>query len=207
MVSRTRKSAFWTAVATARFYRRLSAPPTAPLLPHSPELTLTRRRAFRLDLAHHGGARDLIAALRQATEQEFTPHQRQVFVAIVLKGIALDALVVELCSNRTAIYKTMFDAGGKLRAALAANGYGRSHFEAGMTDYPALERFLRTDPSDVGREQAVAVLHIYVDLVLDEPSGTVAPLRYPGVTAHLLACGPCEDDFQGLLSAASGAAA
>ena len=51
------------------------------------------------------------------------PRQRQVFVAIVVNAVPLDALVIELSSNRNAIYKTMFDARRKLRAALAANGY------------------------------------------------------------------------------------
>jgi RNA polymerase sigma-70 factor (ECF subfamily) len=35
----------------------------------------------------------------------------------------LDALAVEIGSKRNATYKTMFDAGRKLRAALAANEY------------------------------------------------------------------------------------
>lgn len=74
-----------------------------------------------------------------------------------------------------------------------------------MSDYSALDRFLLTDPRDVGCEQALAVLHIYVDLVLDDPCGSNAALRYPGVAAHLLACGPCTDDFHGLLTAAGGA--
>lgn len=78
---------------------------------------------FGLDPARHSEARDLIDALRRAVEEDLTPHQRRVFVAIVLNGVPLDALVVELSSNRNAIYKTMFDARGKLRAALAANGY------------------------------------------------------------------------------------
>jgi RNA polymerase sigma-70 factor, ECF subfamily len=78
---------------------------------------------FGLDPADHSEARDLTDALRRAVEKDLTPHQRRVFVAIVLNGIPLDALVVQLGSNRNAIYKTMFDARGKLRAALAANGY------------------------------------------------------------------------------------
>jgi RNA polymerase sigma-70 factor (ECF subfamily) len=67
--------------------------------------------------------RDLLAALRRAVDTELTPRQRQVFVAIVLNDIPLDALVAELASNRNAIYKMVFDARRKLRAALAANGY------------------------------------------------------------------------------------
>ncbi len=67
-----------------------------------------------------------------------------------------------------------------------------------MTELGRLERFLRTDPSDVGCDEAMAVLHIYVDLVA---TGQDAARRYPGVTAHLLACGPCDEDFAGLLQA------
>jgi RNA polymerase sigma-70 factor (ECF subfamily) len=49
-------------------------------------------------------------------------RQRRVFVAIVLSDVPLDALTIELAS-RNAIYKMLFDARRKLRAALAANGY------------------------------------------------------------------------------------
>jgi RNA polymerase sigma-70 factor, ECF subfamily len=41
----------------------------------------------------------------------------------VLNDVPLDALTLELASNRNAIYKMLFDARRKLRAALAANGY------------------------------------------------------------------------------------
>jgi RNA polymerase sigma-70 factor (ECF subfamily) len=78
---------------------------------------------FGLNPEQHTEAHDLIHALRQAIEQDLTPHQRQVFVAIIVHSIPLDALVIQLGSTRGAIYKTMFDARGKLRAALAANGY------------------------------------------------------------------------------------
>ena len=67
--------------------------------------------------------RDLAGALRRAVDEELTQRQRQVFVAIVLNGMPLDALVAELGSTRGAIYKTLFDARRKLRAVLAANGY------------------------------------------------------------------------------------
>ena len=67
-----------------------------------------------------------------------------------------------------------------------------------MSDRERLERFLRTDPRDVGCDEAMAVLHIYVDLLVtgEDPAG-----RYPGVAAHLAACGPCAEDFTGLLAA------
>jgi hypothetical protein len=67
-----------------------------------------------------------------------------------------------------------------------------------MTSWPQRESFLQTDPRDVGCERALAVLHIYVELVL---AGEDPELRLPGVTAHLSACGPCNEDFEGLLAA------
>src|SRR6516164_1934406 len=78
---------------------------------------------FGFDPAQEAEWRDLLAALRRAVDQELTARQRQVFVAIVLSAVPLDTLVIELGSNRNAIYKTLFDARRKLRAALAANGY------------------------------------------------------------------------------------
>jgi hypothetical protein len=70
-----------------------------------------------------------------------------------------------------------------------------------MNEWETLERFLRTDPRDVGCEEAMAVLHVYADLAA---AGQDAASRYPGVAAHLAACGPCGEDFAGLLAAISG---
>jgi RNA polymerase sigma-70 factor, ECF subfamily len=78
---------------------------------------------FGLDPARESEWRDLVRALRQAVEEELTEHQRRVFTAIVLDAVPLDALAIELGSSRNAIYKVMFDARGKLRASLVANGY------------------------------------------------------------------------------------
>lgn len=78
---------------------------------------------FGLDPGEHSEASDLLAALRHAIETELTPHQQELFVAIVLNQIPLDALVAKLRTNRNAIYKSLFDARRKIRAALVANGY------------------------------------------------------------------------------------
>jgi RNA polymerase sigma-70 factor (ECF subfamily) len=67
--------------------------------------------------------RDLVAALRRAVDEQLTERQRRLFVALVLNGVPLDTLVIEYHTNRNAIYKTMFDARRKLRAALVAGGY------------------------------------------------------------------------------------
>jgi RNA polymerase sigma-70 factor (ECF subfamily) len=78
---------------------------------------------FGLDPARAAEWGDVVAALRRAVDDELTEHQRRVFVAIVLNGVPLDALVAELGSNRNAIYKTLFDARRKLRAAMVTHGY------------------------------------------------------------------------------------
>jgi hypothetical protein len=67
-----------------------------------------------------------------------------------------------------------------------------------MTGWPALDHFLRTDPRDVGCAEAMQMLHVYADLAAaDAP----ADQRYPGLAAHLRACGPCGADFDALLAA------
>jgi RNA polymerase sigma-70 factor (ECF subfamily) len=78
---------------------------------------------FGFEPAREAEWRDLLAALRRAVDNELTARQREVFVAIVLNGVPLDTLIIKLGSNRNAIYKVLFDARRKLRAALVANGY------------------------------------------------------------------------------------
>ena len=72
-----------------------------------------------------------------------------------------------------------------------------------MNGWSALDRFLRTDPRDVGCAKAMEMLHVYAELVA---SGEPAEERYPGIAAHLRACGPCGEDFAGLLAAICGEA-
>jgi hypothetical protein len=42
------------------------------------------------------------------------------------------------------------------------------------------------------------LLHVYAELAVTDAS---AAQRYPGIAAHLAACGPCSEDFDGLLAA------
>jgi hypothetical protein len=67
-----------------------------------------------------------------------------------------------------------------------------------MTGRSAFERFLETDPRDVGCAETMEVMHAYAEIVL---AGGDPEDRYPGVAAHLRACGPCETDLEGLLAA------
>jgi RNA polymerase sigma-70 factor, ECF subfamily len=74
--------------------------------------------------------REQLAALVKAVEEDLTPRQREVFVAIALNDVPIDVLALQLDSNRNAIYKNLFDARRKLRASLAAVGHPLSDEEA-----------------------------------------------------------------------------
>jgi hypothetical protein len=65
-----------------------------------------------------------------------------------------------------------------------------------MSLRPDLVQFLDTDPLDVGCGRAMQVLHTYAEMIA---AGLPAGVRYPGVAAHLAACGPCGEDFDTLL--------
>ncbi len=94
-----------------------------PQLPYDAEAWEALPDRFGFDAADGAEARELVAALRAAVEEELSERQRTAFVAIVLNGIPADALAVQLGSNRNAIYKTLFDARRKLRTALAEGGH------------------------------------------------------------------------------------
>ena len=70
-----------------------------------------------------------------------------------------------------------------------------------MNGWSELDRFLRTDPRDVSCGQAMEMLHVYAELMA---SGEPTEERYPGIAAHLRACDPCGEDFDGLLTAIRG---
>lgn len=66
---------------------------------------------------------ELIAALERAMAESLTAHQRRLFVAVVINGIPMDAVVAQSGLKRGAIYKAVFDARRKIRAFLTAHGY------------------------------------------------------------------------------------
>ncbi len=66
---------------------------------------------------------ELLGAVRVAIEEELTPHQREVLVAITLNDVPIDVLTERLGSTRGAVYKTLHDARHKLRRRLAAEGH------------------------------------------------------------------------------------
>jgi RNA polymerase sigma-70 factor (ECF subfamily) len=78
---------------------------------------------FGIDPGEHAERAEMVKAVRQAVEETLTDHQRDVFTAIVVNGVPLDAMVSLLGLNRNALYKAVFDARRKIRAFLVANGY------------------------------------------------------------------------------------
>ncbi|WP_407342760.1 RNA polymerase sigma factor [Pengzhenrongella phosphoraccumulans] len=69
--------------------------------------------------------REVRAALRRAIDEDLTPRQRRVFVAIALNEVPMDAFARELGASRNTVYKSLFDARRKLKASLSAAGYER----------------------------------------------------------------------------------
>ena len=67
---------------------------------------------------------DRLATLHKAIEDELSPHQREVLVALALNEVPVDVLAERLNTTRGALYKTLHDARQKLRGALVARGMG-----------------------------------------------------------------------------------
>lgn len=61
-----------------------------------------------------------------------------------------------------------------------------------------LESFLQTDPRDAGCDATMEMLDVYAELVA---AGADPAERFPGIRAHLVACGPCAEDLEGLVIA------
>jgi RNA polymerase sigma-70 factor (ECF subfamily) len=67
-------------------------------------------------------AHETLDALSAAVEEELSPHQREVLVAVALNGVPIDVLAERLNTTRGALYKTIHDARKKLRGCLAEQG-------------------------------------------------------------------------------------
>ena len=67
-----------------------------------------------------------------------------------------------------------------------------------MNSWGALERFLRTEPTDAGCAETFELLDRYVERQLAHGDAAV---RYPEIATHLSVCNPCVQDFEGLMAA------
>jgi hypothetical protein len=77
--------------------------------------------------------KELLAAVRTAVDDALTAHQRRVFVALALNEVPVDVLAERLGTTRGALYKTLHEARGRLRAALAGRGLGLDAWQAPPT--------------------------------------------------------------------------
>lgn len=66
-----------------------------------------------------------------------------------------------------------------------------------MSVWETLQTLLDTDPRDAGCAETFELIHAYAEIVV---SGGDPEVQMPGVTIHLSTCGPCADDYQGLLA-------
>ena len=62
-------------------------------------------------------------AVSLAIHTVLTPHQRKVAIALLVDDIPIDILAERMGSTRNALYKTLFEARGRLRTQLTAEGY------------------------------------------------------------------------------------
>jgi RNA polymerase sigma-70 factor (ECF subfamily) len=85
---------------------------------------MARRRAWRgrdvtLGPAPlHTAEAQTLEAIRNEMRRSLTPHQREVFAALMLNGVPIDVLAGRLSTTRGELYQTLHDARHKLRAAL-----------------------------------------------------------------------------------------
>lgn len=61
---------------------------------------------------------ELLGQIARAIDEDLTPHQREVLVALALNEVPIDVLAERLGTTRGALYKTLHDARRKLRRAL-----------------------------------------------------------------------------------------
>jgi hypothetical protein len=64
-----------------------------------------------------------------------------------------------------------------------------------------LDAFLRTDPRDAGCDATMEMMDVYAELLA---AGNDPSERFPGLHAHFMACGPCAQNLEGVVSVLRG---
>lgn len=67
-----------------------------------------------------------------------------------------------------------------------------------MSAWESLRSMLATDDRDAGCAETFELIHAYAQIVVD---GGDPEAALPGITLHLETCGPCAEDYLGLLAA------
>ncbi len=145
--------------------------------------------------------RDALATVRRAVDLELTEHQQAVFAAVTLGDLPPEALTAGFGSDRSAIYRALFEARRRVAARLAADGLLQDR----DAPWPTVRKFgwllplLAADPGDTGCDVAFQALDRYAEADL---AGSDPRQHFPGLAAHLSGCRPCGQDYEGLLAAA-----
>lgn len=71
----------------------------------------------------HVEALDLASAVAGAMTTALTPYQRRIAVALLVDNVPIDVLAEHLGTTRGALYKTLHEARGRLRAHLRTTGH------------------------------------------------------------------------------------
>jgi len=66
--------------------------------------------------------KNVMAMVQQIMQEELTPRQRKVMMAVAVQGKPLDVVAKEVNSNRNALYKLMHDARLRLKKRLERDG-------------------------------------------------------------------------------------
>jgi RNA polymerase sigma-70 factor (ECF subfamily) len=145
--------------------------------------------------------RDTLAAVRRAVDLELTGSQRAIFAAVTLGHLPPEALTCGLGSDRSAIYRALFEARRRVGSRLTADGLLQADDvpRQTATHLGWLRPLLAADPGDTGCDVAFQTLDRYAEADLE---GSDPRPQFPGVRAHLAACLPCGQDYQGMLAAA-----
>jgi hypothetical protein len=110
--------------------------------------------------------------LRSAIDEELTPRQREVFVAVSLNEVPIDVVALELRSTRNAVYKTSSIPGAdcapvwRRRATVIWRGGQK------MTDLRAFDELPRAEPGYAGCDAGTPIIDQYVEIELrgEDPS-------------------------------------
>ncbi len=95
---------------------------------------------------HHAEGNDLARAVADAMRTVLTAHQRRIAIALLVDGIPIDVLAQRLGTSRGALYKTVHDVRGRLRAELSRRGYLPAASHTTDPDEPNLSRNLAGTP-------------------------------------------------------------
>jgi hypothetical protein len=145
--------------------------------------------------------RETLAAVRRAVDLELAGSQRAIFAAVTLGHLPPEALTCGLGPDRNAIYRALFEARRRVGSRLAADGFLQADDVLRQTASRLgwLRPLVAADPGDTGCDVAFQALDRYAEAELE---GSDPRSHFPGVGAHLVGCGPCGQDYQGLLAAA-----